>query len=274
MVSFPIVIPQEISTCLSSSTICMDLLGFVCGHPNVLLSSSSRLHGHRVSLTGWRVDGALSISPRTPAGARMVAAPEKGSKGASASAGAAAGQEKGQLTPRAIEMLSWLRAHKSILDTEAGFNSTQTVLCKKNDTARCMIPAMELDTNAAELPGVDAARVMLEHKDEIIEKAKRDVLDAIPALADDTPTSRMVWHDVALILRIISYAAAVSVTTFLHENNVGIMRDLYREVGLSNTVVKTMISSMKGSALALLSDASLKDSTAACFNVFEAEFCE
>lgn len=221
----------------------------------------------------------------------MVAAPEKGGKSAnvnakvSASSNAGENQQKQhqqqrqqsmqmELTPRATDMLSWLRAHKSILETETGFNAVQTLLFKKNDTARYMVPALELDTNAAALPGVDAARAMLEHKDEILEKSKQDLISAYPFLAEDSPVSKAIWHDIGMILRVVSYAAAAKVTTFLHKNNIGILRELYAEMSLPDALVKTMINSLKEAVLGHLSDSELQQSTGACFDAVSEKLCD
>lgn len=168
-----------------------------------------------------------------------------------------------------MELLSWVRAHKSIFSPGIGFTATHLALYRKNDTGRCLVPADELDCNASMLPGVDVARSILENHDAIVEKAKADVLAVAPELEDEeSPITSIFWHDLAYFLRVVSYGIAVTSSDYIHANNLGMVKELYSEIGLSPAAVSTGINSLKSSVLADVSDAELKKSTSECFDIF------
>lgn len=172
------------------------------------------------------------------------------------------------LSPRAAELLSWVRAHKSIFSPGEGFTATHLALYRKNDTGRCLVPADELDCNAEMLPGVDVARSILENNEAILEKAKADVLAVAPELKDEeSPVTKIFWHDLAYFLRVVSYGVAVTSPDYIHANNLGMVKQLYGEIGLSQAAVDAGITSLKSSVVVDVSDAELKKSTAECFDV-------
>jgi hypothetical protein len=210
------------------------------------------------------------LAPRAPRPARAAAAarrPAPHMVATAAPSGAA-------LSGRAEELLSWVRAHKSIFSPGAGFTATHLALYRKNDTARCMVPADELDCNADMLPGVEVARVMLEKADATFEAAKAAVLKVAPELATEDAMAKIFWHDLRYYARVASYGIGCGSTDYLHANNLGMVRELYREIGLSGQAVQTGIATLKATVLEDVSDPAMASLVADCFDVLADSMAE
>jgi Phycobilisome protein len=232
------------------------VLGFAsaAGSSRTVASRGSAFSGANLTAYSGPVPSTAPAPSRSPL--RMVAAPQA---------------ETGTvLSPEAIKLLSWVRAHKSIFSPGVGFTATHLALYRKNDTGRCMVPEIELDTNAHMLPGVDIARKMYIERVEVVDKAIADVSAAVPGLADDTAIAKIFFHDIAYFYRVLSYAIAVTSVDYIHANNLGMVKALYADIGLSGKAVTTAIASLRASTLAFTSDPTLSESTAACFDVLSA----
>jgi Phycobilisome protein len=216
-----------------------------------------------MSVTGFVTSGAtLTRPPCALRAARPATTPARRPVPymvAATSTGAA-------LSDRAAELLSWVRAHKSIFSPGTGFTATHLALFRKNDTARCMVPAIELDCNAEMLPGVAVARAMLERADEIFEAAKAVVLKEMPALESEEAVAKIMYHDLRYFLRVTSYGIACGSPNFIHVNNLGIVKQLYAEIGLTDSTVQAGIASLKASVLADASSAEEMENVARCFD--------
>mmetsp|Transcript_28471 Transcript_28471/g.111570 ORF Transcript_28471/g.111570 Transcript_28471/m.111570 type:complete len:228 (-) Transcript_28471:331-1014(-) len=135
------------------------------------------------------------------------------------------------VSDEAIDMMSFVRCHKSILG-RGGLSVSQAQLFTKVDTANAWISVTEYETNASQLPGMATSKIMEEKIDDIcsatIEHLSSKFSDVLP-------------HDAAIfefdmknnILRIMSYGiAAHSEGGFLHERNVQLTKSMFEAVGL------------------------------------------
>jgi Phycobilisome protein len=170
------------------------------------------------------------------------------------------------LSHRAAQLLGYLRAHKSIFSPGLGFKATHLALYRKNDTGKSLVPEDELVTNAAMLPGVDVARLMLQIRDETLEHAKEQVLAVAPAMAEDATLANMLWFDLAYIFRVASYGIGVTSLNFIHEDNISMLKELYEEIGMPKVAVSTGINSLKEAVTSRVLDENLKQISSDCFD--------
>lgn len=171
------------------------------------------------------------------------------------------------LTPRAVELLSYIRGHKSIFRPGVGFNSTTITLFRKSDTGRLFTPPDELSTNAHVLPAVDVAAFIHDNNQEIVESGVAAVVAIMPEVDTDDRLRDILHHNFKTILRAVSYAAAVQVFDFVHENNIGMMRMLHEELGVSSNTIATAVEAMRDIILTSVTDADLVKSTTTCFEI-------
>lgn len=137
------------------------------------------------------------------------------------------------MTPEATTLLSFLRAHKSLFSPGDGYNATTAALMRKNDTGKSAVPSVELDTNAFFLPGKPAGEALLAHWDEVVEVGRASLAASLPGVAADSDVGKVLYYDVLMLLRIISYGVLVQNVNFLHENNMAMIVALY-DVRCSN----------------------------------------
>lgn len=180
---------------------------------------------------------------------------------------ATAAETDAALSDRALQLLSYVRAHKSIFLPGTGFTATTLALFRKNDTARCMVPADELDCNASLLPGVAVARGMLENAEESFEAAKAAALGASPELGKDSEkvVSDIFWHDLKYFARVLSYGIACGSPNYIHANNLGMVKQLYGEISLATGTVLIGIASLKQSTLKYATNAEEEKIVNDCF---------
>lgn len=131
------------------------------------------------------------------------------------------------MTPDAVTLLSFLRAHKSLFSPGVGYNATSSALMRKNDTGKSAVPAEELDTNADFLPGKAVGEALLTHWDEVVEAGRASLAASLPGVAPDSDEGKVLYYDVVMLLRIISYGVLVQNVNFLHENNMAMLVALY-----------------------------------------------
>lgn len=172
-----------------------------------------------------------------------------------------------ELSIKARELLSYVRGHKSIFRPGQGFNSTQVTLFRKNDTGRCFTPLDELATNARMLPGGSVAAFMVVQEDQLVETAVNAAYAVADNIKSDDTLTEIISFDLRYLLRVISYGAATKSTNFIYENNLGMMKMLHREVGLPSVADVAGLKAAKDAVIAQITDSSLVDSTAACFDV-------
>ncbi|OSX74897.1 hypothetical protein BU14_0262s0014 [Porphyra umbilicalis] len=168
------------------------------------------------------------------------------------------------MTPEATTLLSFLRAHKSLFSPGDGYNATTAALMRKNDTGKSPVPSVELDTNAFFLPGKPAGEALLAHWDEVVEAGRASLAASLPGVAADSDVGKVLYYDMLMLLRIISYGVLVQNVNFLHENNMAMLVALYDEMGVPAAVMPTAVRVMKDFTLKLI-DAGVADGTAACF---------
>lgn len=131
------------------------------------------------------------------------------------------------MTPDAVTLLSFLRAHKSLFSPGVGYNATSSALMRKNDTGKSAVPAEELDTNAYFLPGKAVGEALLAHWDEVVEAGRASLAASLPGVSPDSDVGKVLYYDVVMLLRIISYGVLVQNVNFLHENNTAMLVALY-----------------------------------------------
>lgn len=131
------------------------------------------------------------------------------------------------MTPNAVTLLSFLRAHKSLFSPGVGYNATSSALMRKNDTGKSAVPAAELDTNAYFLPGKPVGEALLAHWDEVVEAGRASLAASLPGVSPDSDVGKVLYYDVVMLLRIISYGVLVQNVNFLHENNMAMLVALY-----------------------------------------------
>lgn len=131
------------------------------------------------------------------------------------------------MTPEAVTLLSFLRAHKSLFSPGVGYNATSSALMRKNDTGKSAVPAEELDTNAYFLPGKPVGEALLAHWDEVLEAGRASLSASLPGVSPDSDVGKVLYYDVLMLLRIISYGVLVQNVNFLHENNMAMLVALY-----------------------------------------------
>jgi hypothetical protein len=170
------------------------------------------------------------------------------------------------LSYRAAQLLGYLRAHKSIFSPGVGFKATHLALYRKNDTGKSLVPADELVTNAAMLPGVEVARLMLEIRDETLENAKEHVLAVAPSIAEDATLANLLWFDLAYIFRVASYGIAVTSLNFIHEDNINMLKEFYEEIGMPKIAISTGIKTLKEAVTSRVLDENLKQVSSDCFD--------
>lgn len=168
------------------------------------------------------------------------------------------------MTPEAVTLLSFLRAHKSLFSPGVGYNATSSALMRKNDTGKSAVPAEELDTNAYFLPGKPVGEALLAHWDEVLEAGRASLSASLPGVSPDSDVGKVLYYDVLMLLRIISYGVLVQNVNFLHENNMAMLVALYDEMSVPPSVMPTVVRAMKDATIKLI-DADLVDGTSACF---------
>lgn len=168
------------------------------------------------------------------------------------------------LSERAMELMSYVRGHKSIFRPGVGFSSVSGTLCRKNDTARLLTPPDELETNAKELPGVSVARVIYDQADSLVNAAQNAAEDVYPLLASDEFLADIVRHDVSAVLRAISFGVAVQSKDFLHDNNSALMKALHDEVDIPGDAMVAALNTVRDTVLSQINN-DLRDVTASCF---------
>lgn len=171
-----------------------------------------------------------------------------------------------ELSVRALELLSYVRGHKSIFNPGVGFNSTQATLCRKNDTAYAFTPLEELATNAYMLPGGSVAAFMVVQEEELVDVATKAAFKTAKTIQNDEKLSEIVSYDFRSIIRVVSYGSACKSVDFIHANNLGMMKMLHKEVGIPAEADVTGLEAAKEAVLAQITDSTLVDSTAACFD--------
>lgn len=170
------------------------------------------------------------------------------------------------LSERAMELMSYVRGHKSIFQAGKGFYSVPGTLFRKNDTARLFTPVDELHTNASELPGMPVALFMVENSDALVDTAFEAAQQVYPSLGSDDDIVDILRYDVLTILRTVSYGAAVKSNDFLQGNNAAMLRLLHEEVGIPREAMTAALNAAKDMVINGV-DAELRDSTASCFRV-------
>lgn len=131
------------------------------------------------------------------------------------------------MTPEAVTLLSFLRAHKSLFSPGVGYNATSSALMRKNDTGKSAVPAEELVTNAYFLPGKPVGEALLAHWDEVVEAGRASLAASLPGVSPDSDVGKVLYYDVLMLLRVISYGVLVQNVNFLHENNMAMLVALY-----------------------------------------------
>lgn len=131
------------------------------------------------------------------------------------------------MTPEAVTLLSFLRAHKSLFSPGVGYNATSSALMRKNDTGKSAVPTEELDTNAFFLPGKPVGEALLVHWDEVVEAGRASLSASLPGVSPDSDVGKVLYYDVLMLLRVISYGVLVQNVNFLHENNMAMLVALY-----------------------------------------------
>lgn len=131
------------------------------------------------------------------------------------------------MTPEAVTLLSFLRAHKSLFSPGSGYNATSSALMRKNDTGKSAVPTEELDTNAYFLPGKPVGEALLAHWDEVVEAGRASLAASLPGVSPDSDVGKVLYYDVLMLLRIISYGVLVQNVNFLHKNNTAMLVALY-----------------------------------------------
>lgn len=176
------------------------------------------------------------------------------------------------MTPNAVTLLSFLRAHKSLFSPGVGYNATSSALMRKNDTGKSAVPAAELDTNAYFLPGKPVGEALLAHWDEVVEAGRASLAASLPGVSPDSDVGKVLYYDVVMLLRIISYGVLVQNVNFLHENNMAMLVALYDEMSVPSSVMPTVVRAMKDATIKLI-DADLVDGTSACFEEVAQGLC-
>lgn len=171
-----------------------------------------------------------------------------------------------ELSVRAIELMSYVRGHKSIFRPGEGFTSVSATLFRKNDTGRSFTPLDELATNASMLPAGDVAAYMVVNSDALIDTAFDAAVAVMPAIADDATLTDILRHDLTALLRTISYGAAAGTVDFIHDNNIGMMAMLHKEVDIADNVFPTALHSARDSVAAALSDPTMIDAAVTSFD--------
>lgn len=203
-----------------------------------------------------RDPGALRCTRRRPMAMVATAA----SPATDATSGA-------KLSLRARDLISYIRAHKSIFDPGEGFGSQVITLCRKNDTGRFFIPADELETNRALLPGAQVAEHILNQKAALIDAAAAAVFASQKDAGENPLVAEVVRHDLMYILRVVSYAIAAGSPNFVHENNLGMMKSLHAEIGLSSPAVVAGLKKLSDSIAAEAEMPDAKATTLRCFQI-------
>lgn len=164
------------------------------------------------------------------------------------------------LSAKATDLKSYIRAHKSIFYPGEGFLAMASALTRKNDTGRCLIPAVELETNAHILPGRVAAEYILNSAEELVKAAIEQV-----GADKGTQAEEIVTYDMNYVLRVTSYAVAVGSLNFIDANNLGMMRELHQEVGINAKRFSKAVANIGEKIAAAMEDQSVAENTKACF---------
>lgn len=164
------------------------------------------------------------------------------------------------LSEKAVDLKSYIRAHKSIFYPGKGFLAMASALTRKNDTGRCMIPSVELETNAHILPGRTAAEYLLNSREELVSAAIAEV-----GADKGSQAEEIVIYDMNYVLRVTSYAVAVGSVNFIDANNLGMMRELHKEVGINEKRFSKAIVNIGEKVAAVMDDKSVGDKTKECF---------
>ncbi|PXF41822.1 hypothetical protein BWQ96_08470 [Gracilariopsis chorda] len=165
------------------------------------------------------------------------------------------------LSRRAAKLQSYLRGHKSILRPGEGFSSTTATLFRKNDTALLLTPLEELATNAHMLPGGSVAATIFVSQEQI-STMMQDLSDG---MAEDK--AAVFQSSMAQLVRIISYGIAAGSLDFVHENNIGIMNLLHKEVGLEAQVLHSALRQVRDFIVQQVTEPDLVQLTNDCFEV-------
>lgn len=168
------------------------------------------------------------------------------------------------LSDRAMELISYIRGHKSIFRPGIGFSSVSGTLCRKNDTARLFTPPDELKTNAKELPGVSVALLIHDQAESLIEAALNAAENVYPPSTSDQLIADIVHHDLTTVLRAVSFGIAVRSEDFLHDNNAAMMKALHDEVGFPGQAMVAALNTIRDIILSQTGN-DLHDITASCF---------
>lgn len=166
-----------------------------------------------------------------------------------------------KLSHRAEKLQSYLRCHKSILRPGDGFSSTTATLFRKNDTALLFTPLDELATNAHMLPGGSVAAVMFVSQEQIS--------TMMQDLSSDMPEDKasVFQSSMAQLVRIVSYGIAAGSLDFIHENNIGIMNLLHKEVALEAKVLHSALGQVRDFIVQQVTEPDLVQLTNDCFDV-------
>lgn len=176
-------------------------------------------------------------------------------------------ERKYVVTTRAVELISYIRGHKSLFNPGQGFSSVQAALFRKNDTARIFVPEEEIVTNAQHLPGKHVLEIVLEDSDTIAEKGLQALCDILPNVKDSEEVAAILKFDLLYVLRVVSYGASVKSTDFVHDNNIGIMNMVHEELEVAGAPVIAAVEAMRDYVVSRMSDNELIASTIACFDV-------
>lgn len=117
------------------------------------------------------------------------------------------------------------------------------------------------------LPGGSVAAFMLVQEDQLVDTAMNAAYAAADNVKSDDTLTEMLSFDLRYLLRVISYGAATKSTNFIHDNNLGMMKMLHDQVGLSAVADVAGLNAAKDAVIAQITDNSLVESTAACFDV-------
>lgn len=164
------------------------------------------------------------------------------------------------LSAKATDLKSYIRAHKSIFYPGEGFLAMASALTRKNDTGRCLIPAVELETNAHILPGRVAAEYILNSREELLNAAVDEV-----GAEKGTQAEEIVNYDMNYVLRVTSYAVAVGSVNFIDANNLGMMAELHLEVGINAKKFSKAIVNIGEKVAAAMEEKAVADKTKECF---------
>uniref|UniRef100_A0A7S0G1Y4 Uncharacterized protein n=1 Tax=Rhodosorus marinus TaxID=101924 RepID=A0A7S0G1Y4_9RHOD len=171
------------------------------------------------------------------------------------------------VSDEAIDMMSFVRCHKSILG-RGGLKISQAQLFTKVDTANSWISETEYETNASQLPGMATSKIMEENIDDICAATTKHLKSKFSGVSP---------HDAAIfefdmknnILRIISYGiAAHSEGGFLHERNVQLTKNMFEAVGLPEKFFREGVHQARKEVMKL-AEKSDKKAVETAFDYFE-----